>query len=48
MPVLSRNFESSIPGLYFVGAFSANAFGPLVRFACGAEFTSQQLARHLG
>ena len=46
-PVLSRSFESSIPGLYFVGLSSANAFGPLVRFACGAEFTSRRLAKHL-
>jgi hypothetical protein len=46
-PVLSRTFESSVPGLYFVGPTAANAFGPLVRFACGANFTSRRLARHL-
>ncbi len=46
-PVLSRNFESSIPGLYFVGLASANSFGPLTRFACGAEFTAKRLTRHL-
>lgn len=46
-PILSRNFETSVPGLYFVGASSANAFGPLVRFACGAEFTARRLTRHL-
>jgi len=47
-PVLSNNFESSIAGLYFVGALSANSFGPLVRFAFGARFTANRLARHLG
>jgi thioredoxin reductase len=46
-PVLSANFESSIPGLYFVGASSANSFGPLVRFAYGAEYTARRLAKHL-
>jgi len=42
-PVLSSNFESSIPGLYFVGIASANSFGPAMRFAYGAGFT----ARHV-
>jgi cation diffusion facilitator CzcD-associated flavoprotein CzcO len=46
-PVLSAHFESSVPGLYFVGAIAANAFGPLLRFACGAEFAAPRLARHL-
>jgi thioredoxin reductase len=46
-PVLSSNFESSIPGLYFVGASAANTFGPLLRFAFGAGFTSRRLSKHL-
>ncbi len=46
-PVLSSNFESSVPGLYFVGASAANSFGPLLRFAFGAGFTSQRLSNHL-
>jgi len=46
-PVLSSNFESSVPGLYFVGASAANAFGPLLRFAFGAGFTARRLSRHL-
>ncbi len=44
-PILSRNFESSVPGLYFVGLASSNSFGPLTRFACGAEFTSKHLTK---
>ena len=46
-PVLSRNFESSVPGLYFVGTTSANSFGPMARFAYGARFTSRRLSRCL-
>lgn len=46
-PVLSSHFESSVPGLYFVGALTVNSFGPVVRFACGTEFTAPRIARHL-
>jgi thioredoxin reductase len=46
-PLLSSNFESSVPGLYFVGASAANTFGPLLRFAFGAGFTARRLSRHL-
>ncbi|MEO6802210.1 MAG: NAD(P)/FAD-dependent oxidoreductase [Granulicella sp.] len=46
-PILSRNFESSVRGLYLVGLASANSFGPLCRFAYGAGFTSKRLSRHL-
>ena len=46
-PELDRNFASSVPGLYMIGLASANNFGPVCRFACGAEFTTRRLARHL-
>jgi thioredoxin reductase len=46
-PVLSSNFESSVPGLYFVGVSAANTFGPLLRFAFGAGFTARRISRHL-
>jgi cation diffusion facilitator CzcD-associated flavoprotein CzcO len=46
-PVLKRNFEASIPGLYVVGLASANCFGPLTRFAYGAAFTARRLSRLL-
>lgn len=45
-PVLSTSFESSVKGLYFVGAAAAPSFGPLLRFAFGAEFTARRLSRH--
>jgi thioredoxin reductase len=51
-PILDRGFMSSVPGLYVTGVASANSFGPLMRFACGARFTArrlaQRLSRHLG
>jgi pyruvate/2-oxoglutarate dehydrogenase complex dihydrolipoamide dehydrogenase (E3) component len=46
-PRLSSHFESSVPGLYFVGPIAAPSFGPLMRFAAGVEFTARRLARHL-
>jgi thioredoxin reductase len=46
-PVLSSNFESSIPGLYFVGAAAAISFGPLMRFAVGSKFAARCLSKHL-
>jgi cation diffusion facilitator CzcD-associated flavoprotein CzcO len=46
-PALSGRFESSVPGLYFVGLASAVTFGPLTRFALGARFTARLLSGHL-
>jgi thioredoxin reductase len=46
-PILSRNFESSVPGLYVVGLASAVSFGPLARFAHGAKFTARHISKHL-
>jgi hypothetical protein len=46
-PALSRHFESSVPGLYFMGLASAPSFGPLFRFVVGAEYAAPALARHL-
>jgi thioredoxin reductase len=46
-PVLSRNFESSVPGLFFVGLAAANTFGPMLRFAFGAKYAARRLSKHL-
>lgn len=46
-PVLSRNFESSVPGLYFVGLASAPWFGPVMRFLFGAGYTARRLSEHI-
>jgi hypothetical protein len=44
VPVLSANFESSVPGLYFTGLASANQFGPSMRFVVGADYTARRIA----
>jgi thioredoxin reductase len=46
-PVLSSSFESSVPGLYFVGVAAANSFGPLMRFAFGAGFAARSVTQSL-
>lgn len=46
-PRLSAQFESSVPGLYFVGPMAATSFGPVMRFAVGAGFTSRTISTHL-
>jgi hypothetical protein len=46
-PRLSRWFETSVPGLHFVGTAAANSFGPMMRFAYGAGFVSRRLSKHL-
>jgi cation diffusion facilitator CzcD-associated flavoprotein CzcO len=43
-PRLSRDFESSVPGLYFTGPIAANSFGPLMRFMVGAGFAAQRIS----
>jgi hypothetical protein len=43
-PILSSTFESSVPGLHFVGLASAYTFGPAMRFVLGARYTAQKLA----
>jgi thioredoxin reductase len=47
VPELSSHFESSVPGLFFVGPAAVDSFGPLLRFACGAKFTASRLSNHL-
>ena len=44
-PRLSGTFETSVPGLYVVGAPAAWSFGPLMRFVAGTEFAAPALAR---
>lgn len=46
-PVLSRHFETTVPGLFVLGTAAANSFGPMLRFAYGAGFTSKRLSRYL-
>jgi thioredoxin reductase len=46
-PRLSSRYESSIPGLYFVGPTTANSFGPVARFAYGAIHPARTIAAHV-
>jgi len=46
-PILSAHFESSVPGLYFIGVTASNSFGPLLRFAFGANFSARRVAQSL-
>lgn len=46
-PVLSRDFESSVPGLYFTGFASVPWFGPVMRFLVGADYTARRVSRRL-
>lgn len=45
LPVLSGGFESSVPGLHFIGAAAVGSFGPLLRFIAGAGFAARRLTR---
>ena len=45
-PLLSADFESSVPGLHFVGLAAATTFGPLLRFALGARYAARRVATH--
>lgn len=42
-PALTTRFESSVKGLFFTGPIAANSFGPLMRFAFGADFACARL-----
>jgi FAD-dependent urate hydroxylase len=46
-PKLGRGFQSSVPGLHFIGATAARSFGPLLYFVAGTEFASRELVSHL-
>jgi len=46
-PLLSSHYESSIPGLHFIGPASASSFGPVCRFVFGTRHPARHLARYL-
>ncbi len=46
-PDLSMTYESSVPGLHFIGPVAANSFGPVARFVFGAIYPSRRLAHEL-
>jgi FAD-dependent urate hydroxylase len=44
-PVLGTGFESSVPGLHFVGASAVDSYGPLMRFIAGAGYAARSVTR---
>jgi len=46
-PVLKVGFESSVPGLHFMGTPSAATFGPLYRFVVGSKYAARELSASL-
>jgi cation diffusion facilitator CzcD-associated flavoprotein CzcO len=44
-PQLDHGFESTVPGLHFVGAPAAWSHGPLMRFVAGAAFAATSVTR---
>jgi thioredoxin reductase len=46
-PKLNSRFESSVPGLHFIGPTSSMSFGPLFRFVVGADYTARVISSHL-
>jgi hypothetical protein len=46
-PELGPGFESSVPGLHFLGAPAARSFGPLMRFVSGTWYAAPTLTRYI-
>jgi hypothetical protein len=44
-PILSGSFESSVPGLYFIGFTSVLSCGPIYRFVHGTDAAARQVTR---
>jgi hypothetical protein len=47
-PALDASFQSSMPGLYFVGNAATMTFGPLMRFVFGTSFAASRLVSRIG
>jgi hypothetical protein len=47
LPVLDTGLQSSVAGLYFVGAPAMGSFGPLLRFVAGTEFAADRVMKHV-
>ena len=44
-PRLGSGFESSVPGLHFLGANAVKSYGPVMRFIAGSGFAAKELTR---
>jgi FAD-dependent urate hydroxylase len=43
-PVVGKDYQSSVPGLYFMGPAVAPTFGPVMRFVYGADHAARTIA----
>ena len=46
-PKLNHGFESTVPGLHFIGPLAAPSFGPQLRSIAGSGFAAQRVAHTL-
>jgi hypothetical protein len=46
-PVLATGFESTQPGLHFVGSSSVRSYGPLMRFIAGSGYAARSVTRKI-
>jgi thioredoxin reductase len=46
-PVVGRDYQASVPGLYFIGPAVAPTFGPAMRFVYGARHAATAVTRRL-
>src|SRR5262249_41328575 len=46
-PILSRGFESNLPGLHFIGASAVRSYGPLLRFVAGSGYAAGEVTREI-
>ncbi len=46
-PVVDGRYQSSVPGLYFIGPAVAPTFGPVMRFVYGSDHAARTVARQL-
>jgi thioredoxin reductase len=46
-PLLSAHYETSVPGLHFIGPAATHSFGPVCRFVYGAHHPARHLAGYL-
>ena len=46
-PILGDGYQSSVPGLHFVGSAAVRSYGPLLRFVWGAGYAARTVTRHV-
>ncbi len=46
-PAVGRDYQSSVPGLYFIGPAVAPTFGPVMRFVFGSRHAAAVVSRQL-